>query len=159
MEGPHAVEAPGVALVVLRRRPTSTDVLFVRSPTGEAEIPMATPTGDQTQWNLAEDLLRRTGIEETTRLYASALTVHRDGAALGVFVAFAGREPATSKLEDPKESGALEGSGDPNDPGVPGDWVDLREACDGLAPTFTEILCGVRERFIAVPPDEALRIR
>ena len=85
-------------------------------------------------------ILRETGLARVERLYASPLTLEAEGSgALGVFVAFVG------------ERGAAET--------VDGHWLDLREACGGLGPGWSDVLAAVRERFVARPPDEALRLR
>jgi len=132
---------PGAALVVLRRQPTSTDVMLVPSQADGAALPCAAARDGSTQWALAEDLLSGSRLDDVGRLYASTLSVQHQGDALGLFVAF------------------LDGGGADGPPPEETHWMDLREACRELAPVWAGALSAVRERFIARPPDEALRIR
>ena len=148
---------PGAALVVLRRGRTSTDVLLFGSenplddpgaygdqgaPGSHGRLlPRARARADRTQWQLAEDLLDENRLDEVTRLYASALTIHEENEACGVFVAF---------VERAVHGGSLRAAGE---------WVDLREAIARLPEPWSERLGAVRERFIARSPDEALRVR
>ncbi len=133
-------EAPGAALVALRRLDTLTEVMLLPSPGAGAALPTAAPKAGTSQWMLAEELLRETGLARVERLYASPLAIEADGsAALGVFVAFVGT------------AGEAEAAA--------GHWMDLREASAGLGPGWSDVLAAVRERFVARPPDEALRLR
>jgi hypothetical protein len=135
------LEAPGAALVVLRRQATTTDVLLIPAGDGLAGLPSADARADLSQWGLAEDLARESAAPLLDRLYASPFSLRRDGRPLGVFVGFVDRE----------------GVGEPEEDG--GHWMDLREACSELEAGWGGVLQSVRERFVARPPDEALRIR
>lgn len=131
-------DSPGVALVLLRRLATTTDVMLVAPGRDGTPLPWAAPRGDASQRSLLEDLIRTSQAGEVDRLYASTLAVPGSDGPLGVFVAF---------VEDTAS--------------VPpaGMWIDLREACRGLAPVWSAALLAVRESFVARSPDEALRIR
>ena len=134
MEG--SANGPGAALVLLHRHATTTDVMLLTSEQDGAPVPCAGPHGDESQRSLLDDLILETG--SVDRLYASTLAVPGQSGPLGIFVAFA-KDPVT----------------------VPpaGAWVDLRDACQSSAPVWAAALSAVRERFVARPPDEALRIR
>lgn len=131
--------APGAIVVVLRRRPTSTEVLLLG--TGDAPFPCQGARTGTSQWDLAESLLRESLPEGVDRLYASALSVERPEGSFGVFVGFQARSASDAALP----------------PGAR--WVDLRGACDALDAVWARPLAAVRERFVARPPDEALRVR
>ncbi|MGI9590368.1 MAG: hypothetical protein ACR2P8_03290 [Myxococcota bacterium] len=133
-------DSPGVALVVLRRLATSTEVMLVPASGAAAGLPSAAARSGASQWTLAEELLRDSRVGEGARLYASPFTVEADEVGpLGVFVAFV----------NDRGDGVATG----------GHWMDLREACADLGPGWSGVLSGVRERFVARAPDEALRLR
>lgn len=135
--GPSA--PPGAVVVLLRRRATSTDVLLLAS--ASAPFPCGAARDDGSQWALAERLLDEARLQDVSRLYASALTVESAGVAFGVFVGFLAHDAPGDAVPD----GAR--------------WVDLREACGALGAPWAGSLADVRERFVARPPDEALRVR
>jgi hypothetical protein len=131
-----SANGPGAALVLLRRDATTTDVMLFKCDRYGAPLPCAATRDDASQRSLLEDLILETG--PVDRLYASTLAVPGKTGPLGVFVAFA-KDPATLPPE--------------------GAWLDLRDACQSAAPVWSAALSAVRERFVARPPDEALRIR
>ena len=134
-------ETPGAALVVLRRRTTSTDVMLVGAPGTCAALPWRAVSGGGSQAALAEDLLRESGVGDASRLYASPISLFGNAGPLGVFVAFLEEE----RGHGPAPRGAR--------------WMDLREACRELEPIWSGALADVRRHFVARSPDEALRIR
>jgi len=136
----RTAEGPGAALVLLRRLATTTDVMLRPPGRDGAPLPCAAPRGDQSQHSLLEDLIRESRAGSVGRLYASTLTVSGAEGPLGVFVAFVEETSSVSPEDD-------------------GGWTDLREASQSLDPPWSAALAAVRERFVAQPPDEALRIR
>ncbi len=136
MERPAS--GPGAALVLLRRHATTTDVMIVGIDGDAAPLPCAVPRSDASQLSVLEDLIRECGAGAVDRLYASALSVPGKDGPLGLFVGF-----ASERTTVPPDAA----------------WMDLREACRDLAPIWSAALSAVRQRFVARPPDEALRIR
>ena len=132
------MNAPGAALVLLRRQATTTDVMLVPPGRDGAPLPCAVPSSDESQHRLAEELIRESRIGPVERLYGSTLAVSGEDGPLGIFVGFVEEAASTAPT---------------------GAWKDLREACQGLAPLWAAALLAVRDRFVAQPPDEALRIR
>jgi hypothetical protein len=131
-------DGPGAALVLLRRLDTTTDVWILPSRGEGATLPCAAPRSDASQLDLVEELIQDSRVGRVGRLYGSALSIPGERGPLGVFVGFVGA---------------------PSEAAGGGTWMDLREACQGMAPTWASTLSDVRERFIARSPDEALRIR
>jgi hypothetical protein len=122
---------------------TSTDVMLVATGGAAAGLPSTGSREGRTQWALAEELLLESGVAAVERLYASAFTTRgAEGAPLGVFVAFV--DAGEGAAGDAEEGGG---------------WMDLREACRSADPAWCDTLSGVRDRFVARPPDEALRLR
>jgi hypothetical protein len=124
----------------LCRGDTSTDVLLVRPPGEGPGLPWTAPREGETQWTLAEELVRDSGLPGVDRLYASTLSLDREGRSLGIFVAFVNRADTAS-------------------PPAASEWMDLRAAGEELTPSWSDALLRVRQRFVAQPPDEALRLR
>ena len=112
------LEAPGAALVVLRRLATSTDVLLVATPDGRPGVPCAAARAGTSQSALAEDLALEPQIPDVDRLYASTLSAQQDGHPIGVFVGFVDRGDDSTRPEATSH------------------WMDLREACEGLDPAW-----------------------
>ena len=128
---------PGAVLVVLRRHDTATDVLLLAGEgEGDAPLPWAAAAGEETQRSVLQDLIREHG-DGVDRVYASPIQVPGKQGPLGVFVAFA-EGPVAAAPE--------------------AEWRDLRRACLSLPPIWCAALSTVRQRFVAKPPDEALRI-
>jgi hypothetical protein len=135
---------PGVALAVLRRGDVSTDILLISTPGEGLGLPWALPRDGESQWALSEALVGASGLVAVERLYASPLSIRRNGQDLGIFAAFAG----TANAAPPLAAGLASSV-----------WMDLREAERELSPAWGATLSRVREHFVARPPDEALRIR
>ena len=129
-----------MALAVLRRGDVATDILLVSTPDEGLGLPCAAPREGESQWALAEALVDASGLVAVERLYASTLSIRRDGQDLGIFAAFAGAANSAAPLADSA-------------------WMDLREAERDLSPAWCATLSRVREHFVARTPDEALRIR
>ena len=131
-------EGPGAVLILLRRLGTTTEVMLFPAGRDGAPLPCAAARSDVSQRGLVEELIQESGIGTVDRLYGSSLAFPGEHGPLGVFVAFVG-------------AGASDVSSE-------GAWMDLREACRGLAPAWSSTLSTVRQRFVARAPDDALRI-
>ena len=129
---------PGAALILLRRAPTSIDVMIESAPGAGMPFRVAPSRRDASQRELAEELVRESPVSAVNRLYATSLQVEGADGPLGVFVAFAGAAPGEASQ---------------------GPWTDLRDAPAQLPPAWAAVLEGVRQQFVARSPDEALRVR
>jgi len=166
---------PGAALALLRRGATNTDVWLVAAADAPAALPTAAARADRTQWELAEDLVDAHAEAPVRSLYASTLTVAsegRDFGLFGLFVAFVASEDAAGlasidldarSLPESLSEAAADGRDAPEEAGgrgpEAGGWMDLTAASSELAPRWSHLLADVRSRFVARPPDEALRLR